>query len=385
MSILDREIKSSFKYRFIFAICAVMHSAFFLTFMLDGIYVLMIFNILSIIFYTMGTFLSSGKGFENNTVSWIVAAYGEITFHAALCTLWLGFESCFYLYAMIVLILASYILYVACEKEKFLKIIIPFAIVTMVSMVACYVYLLFHECMMFEFFSNELSFAQLAVMRGMNIFCSFFVIFICSIMFIAEMHVLINKLSDTNEQLNFIAMHDALTGLYNRHSIYEMINKHKRFSETESEIISDDTSSSAGNFCIAMGDIDDFKKVNDTYGHDCGDTVLKEVAGILTQHVQEDDLICRWGGEEFLTIMHGSKQECLDNVKSILLQINAARVHSGEHTVKVTMTFGLVHCDELEEEQKKKSLSDRIDALAKVADERLYQGKNSGKNKVVSE
>lgn len=385
MSILDREIKSSFKYQVIFSLCAVMHSVFLLIFLFDGIYVLMVFNIISVIFYTMGAILSRGKAFEKNTVSWIFAAYGEITFHAALCTLWLGFESCFYLYAMIVLILASYILYLACEKERFLKIILPCAVVTIGSMGGCYIYLLFHECMMFEFFSNELTFAQLAVMRGVNIFCGFIVTFICSIMFIAEMHVLINKLSDTNEQLNFIAMHDALTGLYNRHSIYEMVNNHKKLSAIGEEVIDEDASSPTGSFCIIMGDIDDFKKINDTYGHDCGDAVLKEIANILTQHVQEDDLICRWGGEEFLIIMHGSKQECLDNMKSILLQINANRMHSGEYTVKVTMTFGLVHHDELQEDEKTRPISDRVDALAKIADERLYQGKNSGKNKIVYE
>lgn len=386
MSILDREIKSSFKYQMIFSLCALIHLAFFLIFLFDGIYVLMYFNISSVIFYTVGTIRSKKKTFEKNSVRWINAVYCEITFHAVLCTLWIGFDACFYLYAMIVLILASYVLYIACEKSKFLKIILPFSAITVLSLVGCFIYLQFNEPLMFEIFSNEPTSGQLAVMRGTNILCSTLVIFYFSIMFISEMHVLIKKLNDTNEQLNHIAMHDALTGLYNRYSIYELVNNHKKLSQNSNDAAMESSSSEDSQaYCIIMGDIDDFKKINDAYGHDCGDAVLKEIAKILSDNVKEDDLICRWGGEEFLIIMHGEKQECLDNMKNTLLQINAARVHSGEFTVRVTMTFGLVYCMELTEEEKAKSVSDKIDALVKIADERLYQGKNSGKNTVVFE
>ncbi|MCM1299781.1 MAG: GGDEF domain-containing protein [Firmicutes bacterium] len=378
MSILDIEIKSSFKYQMIFALCAVIHLAFFTIFLIDEIYVLMFFNISSIIFYSVGALKSRKSSFEKNSIYWIYAVYWEITFHAVLCTLWIGFEACFYLYAMIVLIVASYVLYIACDKEKFLRVIFPFAVITVMSLVGCFVYLLFNEPLMFALYSNEPTVGQMAVMRGMNIFCTTLVIFIFSIMFIAEMHVLIKKLNVTNDQMKHIAMHDALTGLYNRYSIYELVSKHTKLSQSEEKV-------SPHSYCIIMGDIDDFKKINDTYGHDCGDAVLKEIAAILSDNVKEDDLICRWGGEEFLIIMHGIKQECLDNMKSTLLQVNAARVHSGEYTVRVTMTFGLVYCDELTEEEKTKSVSDKIDALVKIADERLYQGKNSGKNKVVFE
>ena len=183
-----------------------------------------------------------------------------------------------------------------------------------------------------------------------------------------EMQVLIKKLNETNERLNHIAMHDALTGLYNRYSIYELVKKHGKLSQDGKEKSGSSSSDSATHpYCIIMGD-----------------AVLKEIARILSSHVKDEDLICRWGGEEFLIIMHGSKEECVENMKNTLLQINAARVHSGEYTVRVTMTFGLVYCGELTEEEMAKSISDKIDILSKIADERLYQGKTSGKNKIVA-
>ena len=140
MSILDIEIKSSFKYQVIFSCCVALHLAFLIIFFTDGIYVLTFFNVFSVIFYTVGAIKSRKKSFEDNSVGWVCAVYGEITFHAVLCTLWIGFEACFYLYAMLALIISAYVLYMACEnKNKFLKVIMIFAAITVVQWGVLYI------------------------------------------------------------------------------------------------------------------------------------------------------------------------------------------------------------------------------------------------------
>ncbi len=386
MSILDIEIKSAFKFRFMFLLSAVLHFIFLLVFFFNELYVLVLINVVSVLFYLIGSIRSKGTNIEKNGMGWTISVYAEICFHAVFCTLWLGFEPCFYLYAIIAVVIVSYVLYLANEKEKFLKIIIPLFFITFAFLIGCFIYLLFNEPICFTAYSTVLTRKQIALMRGINIFFCTGIIFFFSIMFIMEMNVLIKKLNSTNEQLNYIAMHDALTGLYNRYSIYELVKKHRILSDIHDGSESDEKPNvDVHPYCVIMGDIDDFKKINDAYGHDCGDAVLKEVANLLSANVKEEDLICRWGGEEFLVIMHGKKQECVDVIQNLLIQINANRVHSEGYIVKVTMTFGLAFCGELTEVEKTRSVSDKIDALARIADERLYQGKNSGKNKLVSE
>lgn len=107
-------------------------------------------------------------------------------------------------------------------------------------------------------------------MRTINIAFNIALLFGFSTLFILEIHNLINKLNETNDRLNYIATHDALTGLYNRHSLTGALSALK---------------TSERPFCIVMGDLDDFKKVNDTYGHECGDVVLKSVSEVILRNM----------------------------------------------------------------------------------------------------
>lgn len=98
-----------------------------------------------------------------------------------------------------------------------------------------------------------------------------------------------------------VATKDTLTGLYNRRKMQDLLNA-----------ISEVLSTSGNRLCIAMVDIDKFKLINDTYGHDAGDEVLKAIAGVLLhrQTVNESFQACRWGGEEFLIFY---RNDCQDN------------------------------------------------------------------------
>jgi len=129
----------------------------------------------------------------------------------------------------------------------------------------------------------------------------------------------------------------------------------------------------AAPFVFAMMDIDDFKQVNDTYGHDVGDAVLAAVADILRQNTRQEDLLCRWGGEEFLIGLPGCNQEVAKRVlEKIRKNVEEIRIDTESGIIGVTVTIGaslLVGND--------------IKATLQVCDKNLYAGKWDGKNQTV--
>ena len=121
-----------------------------------------------------------------------------------------------------------------------------------------------------------------------------------------------------------------------------------------------------------MCDIDNFKRVNDTYGHDNGDLVLKDVADILRSNTRPGDFLCRWGGEEFLLV--GKK---VNNGPAALLQQIRQSVHDynfqyENHQIHVTLTIGMSW---LQPEMT-------LDQWISSADKKLYEGKAAGKDRL---
>ena len=159
--------------------------------------------------------------------------------------------------------------------------------------------------------------------------------------------------------LQLLIEKDALTGLYNR-----------RTGSSKLEEIH----SSGEKFCIITCDIDYFKKVNDTYGHDAGDLVLKKVANILNTSVKGLGFCARMGGEEFLIVLeHGSLVKGTNVANCILERIRNMNAEYNGAKIPVTMTFGVVEYN-----------GENIEQLLKMADEKLYLGKESGRNRVIS-
>ncbi len=127
-------------------------------------------------------------------------------------------------------------------------------------------------------------------------------------------------------------------------------------------------------FCLVMVDIDDFKKVNDSYGHECGDSVLKLVSGIISSGVSPEDKVFRWGGEEILILMKSDKMAAAQKAESIRERIqNQSIFYSGNAVISVTATIGLTEFDP--------ALS--IDEMMEEVDKNLYEGKHLGKNRLV--
>ena len=158
---------------------------------------------------------------------------------------------------------------------------------------------------------------------------------------------------------------DPLTGLFNRRAFLEKLeNETLRFKRNQKP------------FSILFGDIDLFKKINDTYGHSAGDAILVNISSILNTEKREIDQVARWGGEEFLVLLPET------NLKGAVLSGNKIRksisakpvIHEGQE-IHVTMSFGV------SEYNGETPIQKTID----LADQRLYLAKNSGRKKVVSE
>lgn len=153
---------------------------------------------------------------------------------------------------------------------------------------------------------------------------------------------------------------DMLTKLYSR-----------RIGESKMRQVHEE----GGEFCVAIADIDYFKKFNDTYGHDCGDLVLKEVASVLGNGMIGKGFAVRWGGEEFLLVYENSSlDKALEHLRTLREKVLACEVIYGEEVLHVTMTYGIVQGDSAQ----------IIEASVKAADDLLYQGKMNGRNQIVS-
>lgn len=170
-----------------------------------------------------------------------------------------------------------------------------------------------------------------------------------------------------------LSMQRSLRSLIERDSLTELYNRRSgghRLTNTMEKAKSENTP-----FTLIIGDIDFFKSVNDTYGHQCGDMVLKNVARILRKHMKDKGYAIRWGGEEFLLVYENSRlEEAYEALNAMLEEIRGTCVRYGDNQVYITMTFGMV-CD------SSKELKD----LLRDADDKLYYGKNNGRNQIVTE
>lgn len=162
------------------------------------------------------------------------------------------------------------------------------------------------------------------------------------------------------------SQHDKLTELKNRMGFYNDYNK------DISKILSD--TEKTRNVSLFICDIDFFKKVNDTYGHNAGDAMLKHVAGILRRNCRICDGVYRWGGEEFIVILPDTTvKDAAESAERIRIAVRDSVCEFEDLKIKATMSFGVAQID------KNLSIEDNI----KIADEKLYRAKESGRNVVI--
>jgi len=172
----------------------------------------------------------------------------------------------------------------------------------------------------------------------------------------------ITELQEYTYKLQYKASHDSLTKLYNRQKFNDELNK---------EILRE--SRYQHKLSMLMFDIDDFKNINDTYGHDVGDIALIDIANILKNSIRITDFACRWGGEEFMVLLPETPiNEAMVIAENIRKNVDDYKLKSVE--LPVTISIGLAEFE---------VGVDNKDSFIKNVDIALYDAKNSGKNKVV--
>ncbi len=173
-----------------------------------------------------------------------------------------------------------------------------------------------------------------------------------------------DALMKTNEKLNYQATHDPLTGLLNRRAIFEKLGD--LFSHTG---IGDTV------LCAGILDIDHFKRINDTYGHQTGDDILCKLTNILEEIIGDSDYIGRIGGEEYLIITTAaSEEEMSARFERYRRQIDETRLMTRSGALSISVSIG-VACS---------MYKTTVDELLAAADSALYDAKNQGRNRVIT-
>lgn len=164
--------------------------------------------------------------------------------------------------------------------------------------------------------------------------------------------------------LRALVEQDALTGLNNR-----------RYADKRLHQLVSQNHTTSDNFTIAIGDIDFFKKVNDTYGHEAGDVVLKGVSELIRNCMRGCGYAARWGGEEFLFVFESlSYKESVTKLNAFLDELRSTTFMYKDTPIQVTMTLGVAICHP----------NDSLNILLKYADDKLYKGKTEGRNRIVT-
>lgn len=169
-------------------------------------------------------------------------------------------------------------------------------------------------------------------------------------------------LQKANRALKLMSHTDHLTGIPNRRDIMEKVHYEMFRAERTHKP-----------FSFLFADIDKFKNFNDTYGHDCGDVVLKTVAQVMRSMLRKPDYIARWGGEEFLVVLPETSLENATLVADrIRIRVADTEFSYAGHIFKVTITLGVAQFDQ--------RLG--IEHSINLADKALYRGKEAGRNRV---
>jgi diguanylate cyclase (GGDEF)-like protein len=175
----------------------------------------------------------------------------------------------------------------------------------------------------------------------------------------------ISKIHDLQEKLRDQANRDSLTGLFNRRYLEGTLEREMARCKREGTPIA-----------MLLLDIDHFKLINDTYGHQAGDEVLRVFSRMLQESARAEDIVCRYGGEEFLLVLPKMPLEIARERGEHLLQLFEGTVVAfGERRIRVTTSIGIAGTP---------LHSDSAEGLIRCADEALYLAKHNGRNRVVT-
>lgn len=304
-----------------------------------GLFPLVVLNAFSSVIYVV--FLTIFKD-ENLRISF---AYFEIIFFSAMTELISGghFGTLTFVIGMVAVI---FFMLPYSNRKKHIYQLIGAALAVAISLISVFNYSLYPELM-------DLVLHHSSFVKVLNLIITLFSLFYLTNLYLVELRT-------TREKLDYSSNHDMLTGLYNRRFFESIMKRSKDEKETS--------------FSVAMLDVDDFKKINDTYGHETGDRVLAAVSKCIEACLPQDAVAVRWGGEEFvLYLPQVENSRALEVLETFRTKLSEQTIYHKGKRVTFTATIGLCTGE---------SIADYEEYL-RQADEKLYWGKKHGKNQIV--
>lgn len=337
------------KYSLLAIAVALVHVILVFVFLYIGSVFMTIYNVFSV----AGYFLCLIPIKKNSLMKVYLYTCIEVMLHSVLAVYTAGWEFGFSMYLIAIIPIGFDMAFALEDTVKGIRTSVCFGVLSFATLVICREYSYYFEPMCA---AKSDSFVR--TIYFFNVFCTCALLIIYSYIFAAEIMIAQADLEKNNKKLDSLASVDALTGLYNRRKMNQLLG-----------------SAVKGNnvFSVIMSDIDNFKGVNDTYGHDCGDEVLKMVSGIIAGCLPEEDTVCRWGGEEFLMLSCRPLEEAADIAEKIRAAVESRRLSFDGKDISVTLTLGVSEF----------TSSSTMDSVITAADKKLYSGKNSGKNCVI--
>ena len=310
------------------------------------------FNVLSVVVYLFCVILCK----NGHILPVYISIFIEVSVYAVLSVYYIGWGcgSYFFLFSIVPIVIYFGNLIFRGTK-KWLVV----ALLTVIFAIYVFLYIRFDGVAPVYAVSDTIR----IILTTFATFAMFFsVIFYNGIYIIASESEMTN-LEEKNEQLSVDAQADALTGLLNRRGFLPVISALMN-------------NAGSNHFCIAFGDIDNFKRINDTYGHDCGDEVLRHISSLIKKEMHGCE-ICRWGGEEFIILMRDYDFNVAKHKMEYLRKyIESTPTTFFNQHISATVTIGLEEYRDIYKEP---------DDIIKIADERMYYGKQHGKNIVIYE
>ncbi len=320
--------------------CLMVHAFNIVLFFFLGILPLVILNITSTIFYALVLIF-----YKEGNIFHIIFSYFEIITFSLISELFTG-GAFFYIFYVVGMI--SVVFYLLPPKKSLKHI---FQGIGIIYAIAIYFVHLREICLFPQY--QEIVQISKQEIGFLNLCITLFTLFYISNLYSFEMN-------SANEKLAYCSDHDLMTGLFNRRFFERIMQRNK----TENE----------NKYTIAIFDIDDFKKVNDTYGHQAGDCVLKSVSTIIEESSNNEFVTVRWGGEEFVLYMPQTDEiRAYEHLEYLRKRIANSIIEFDNYKIKVTVTVGMCTGTNLTDYEQ----------VIRNADDRLYYGKRNGKNCVI--
>jgi len=322
------------------------HAGILAVSLITGLYALALFNIGSCLSYVVASVLVR-RGLLRATFT---IGLAEVMAHAWFATALLGFASGFHIYVLALIPLAM----------SFDTLRVPTRVAISVSVILGYLALavVAHTA----FGAADVPFLHL--LRYANFSAGAVVLLALSYHYVAAVTETEALLVERNRELEALSRTDQLTQLPNRRHVLESMPQEAQRVRRSGRVA-----------CVCVADLDHFKELNDVYGHDAGDRALQYVAALFRSALRAQDMVARWGGEEFLIILPETDLDgAIVAMEKLRRRLCAQPVPVGDTAVRVSVTIGVARFDG----------DCAIDTVIQRADRALYEGKDTGRDRVVT-